>query len=470
MRNKIGLCYIGYLSTRASSSSSPSSSAAKKRHPSGTRPPRPPFYRSTHPYIPLGTKLDEFPNAGETDGSGPRLYDYWKVGEMVRQLPTVSEKIDFVNPYERPWTKFEEKWDHHPPLIPPRKAWNVFPIPKYFDSLDFYKYITKTRVIDGMDICYRDLNPPTNSFEVSRINLTLDFTKEKNTFLLRNVVDAAVSVMSRNVHQLHDCNVIISYFPRCESFWIRSGFRFLYDSDREPDKVEDIRRKRRFPGDDIRQLGELAFVLRDDLVVQVRDKQPLTPVFPFSDEEELFYDVLYAPQIFNLLVDDQPLWQCPGYEPDCGDPNKFGRVAFKDITPIWNFCDWWKVDGEEKEQVVRDCLTATSVVSLFSWLNGQAHALGHTQYTDIEQPLVSQLVLSDGQNFFFALAQLNTIAINVDGFINDRCNVCYVEGPFRLYDIYQEKEEKFLYFEGGKQIEGLNPHILQRLLQMFIRD
>lgn len=59
-----------------------------------------------------------------------------------------------------------------------------------------------------------------------------------------------------------------------------------------------------------------------------------------------------------------------------GDPNKFGRVAFKDITPIWNFCDWWKVDGEEKEQVVRDCLTATSVVSLFSWLNGQAHALG----------------------------------------------------------------------------------------------
>lgn len=46
--------------------------------------------------------------------------------------------------------------------------------------------------------------------------------------------------------------------------------------------------------------------------------------------------------------------------------------------------------------------------------------LGYTQYTDIESPLTSQLILSDGKEFSFGVAQLNTIAINIDveGFQN----------------------------------------------------
>lgn len=482
MREKLSVCYIGYLSIRASSS------VTTKELPNISKPPRPPHYRSTHPYIPLGTKLDEFPNAGDADGSGPRLYEYWKMGETVRGLPTSSEKIAFVNPYERQWTKFEKTWrrEHHPELMTPRRAWNIPAIPKYFDSMNFYKYITKTRVVEGMDNCYGDLNPPTKTFEKKLIealavNSSLEKErKEKVHFILRNIVDAALIAMSHNVHHLQDCSV--AYSPRCESFWVRSGFLSMYDRDEDLKDTTQLKGKRRFPCDDIRRLGELVFVLRDEVSVQVRSKQPLIPIFTFANETELYRevfdkkikvseDVIFSPKIFNMWPDSQPLWQCPGYEPDCGDPNKFGRVAFKDVSQLSDFCEWWKVYGEEKEEVVKECLTAASVVSLFSWLNGQAHALGYTQYNDIENPLVSQLVLSDGQNFFFALAQLNTIAINIQvkGFVNDRSNVCYVEGPFLLYDGFDVKKNKIFHLENERQVDGLNPHVLKRLLQMFIR-
>lgn len=42
--------------------------------------------------------------------TGPRLYDYYEVAKIVKNLPTISEKIDFVNPYERDWSRFEKRW------------------------------------------------------------------------------------------------------------------------------------------------------------------------------------------------------------------------------------------------------------------------------------------------------------------------------------------------------------------------
>uniref|UniRef100_A0A0N5ALC7 28S ribosomal protein S30, mitochondrial n=1 Tax=Syphacia muris TaxID=451379 RepID=A0A0N5ALC7_9BILA len=459
-------------------------SSNSKELPKNFKPQRPPHYRSTHPYVPLGTKLDEFPNAADADGTGPRLYEYWKMGEFVRKMPTASERIEFVNPFQRQWSRFEKKWhrEHHPDLIKPRKAWNVPPIPLYFDPLNFYKYITKTRVVEGLDQCFGDLNPPTKTFEKKIIEAlqvnekTQRTLEEKCDFLLRNVVDATLCTLSPTVPHLMDCSV--NYNPRCESFWIRSGFLSMYDQ--ESREANPHRRRRRFPCDDIRQLGELTFVLRDNLSVQVRDKHPLSPVFDFSNENELYReifddstvatdDVIYSPLIFNMWPDENPLWQCPGCEPDCGDPNLFGRLALKSSTSLIQRCDFWKVYGEERETVIKDCLTASAVSSLFSWLNGQAHILGYTQYNDIESPLASQLVLFDGQQFFFAFGQLNTIAINIDvkGFVNERSNVCYIEGPFALYD--EIEEEKFFHFENGTKIEGLNQHVLKRLVQMFLR-
>ena len=113
------------------------------------------------------------------------------------------------------------------------------------------------------------------------------------------------------------------------------------------------------------------------------------------------------------------------------------------------------------------------------------------------------MVLTDGQQFWFAVGQLNTIAINVEAdglfktptksrhlnrseFPNRRTNCCYVDGPYNLYDIYERTAEntfKFSWIEkrsGGIEKEriittkqkgkhmGLNQTVLERLLQMCV--
>lgn len=59
-----------------------------------------------------------------------------------------------------------------PPLMEPRKSWNLKSFPQYFDTLNFYKYITKSRLINGADAkkllsdYYSSQNLPINDFKV----------------------------------------------------------------------------------------------------------------------------------------------------------------------------------------------------------------------------------------------------------------------------------------------------------------
>lgn len=92
-------------------------------------------------------------------------------------------------------------------------------------------------------------------------------------------------------------------------------------------------------------------------------------------------------------------------------------------------------------------------------------------YNDIEEPLVSQLILSDGKTFCFALGQLNTIAINVEmeGFLNRRSNICLVDGPYNLYDEFDAETKQYKHIDvNGQLVDGLNPHVLSRYLQMIM--
>ncbi|KAK6010882.1 hypothetical protein OSTOST_24049 [Ostertagia ostertagi] len=130
---------------------------------------RPAYYRKPHQHHkPTHMLQEEFPNAGDASGAGVRLYDYYKTAEYVNQLPTIKEKIDFVSPYERPWTRAERTWrrDWHPSLMIPRKAWALPLVPAYFDCLKYYQYITKTRLVESsLDNYYVGLVPPTASYE-----------------------------------------------------------------------------------------------------------------------------------------------------------------------------------------------------------------------------------------------------------------------------------------------------------------
>ncbi|VDL75944.1 unnamed protein product [Nippostrongylus brasiliensis] len=503
---------------------------------------RPPYYRKPHPpREPLHMLQEEFPNAGDASGAGVRLFDYYKTAELVNQLPTIKEKIDFVSPYERPWTRPEKTWrrDWHPRLMSPRKAWALPTVPAYFDVLKYYQYITKMRLVETpLDEYYHGLNPPTASFEKAvqeslRAILASDRFEsedERVSAILAALIDEAIFSVAHNVPRLADYRV--AYNVQSESFWIRSGFLFLYD--KQPigsnKVIRDILKSKKFLGDDRRKLGELAFVSRDRLAVQLRSREALAPLHSletedaclpvFPDDVDVVKDILYSPKVMNLWPDENPLWQCPGYFVESGtrglfrsslpsitllffyvgvffldETHTYSRIAAKSLQLLDERCNDWGAPPEERAEMWHDCAKAQAVASLFTTLCAQAHTHGFTQYTDVTRPFTSQLMLSNGVDFVFAVGQLNTIAINIEcdgerfhlnfgnyqgfcilvilpfnamGFDNPKTNLCHVEPPVRLYDEYRDGKFYHVTAEGEK--EGLNSQVLLRVLQMLLRD
>lgn len=453
---------------------------------------RPPHYRKPHrQHEPLHMLQEEFPNAGDASGAGVRLFDYYKTAKIVNQLPTIKDKIDFVNPYERPWTRAEKTWrrEWHPKLMSPRKAWALPLVPAYFDVLKYYQYITKTRIVEtSLDNYYLGLVPPTASYEKAmqeslRAILTSDrFSSEDErvSAILAALVDEAVFSVAHNVSRLADYRV--AYDVQNESFWIRSGFMFLYDT--QPigsnEVVRDFKKAKKFTGDDRRKLGELAFTSRDRLAVQLRSREALAPLHSlesddacqplFAQDVDVVKDVLFSPKVMNIWPDEDPLWQCPGYFVESDETHTYCRVGAKSLSLLDERCKEWDAPPEESAELWQDCAKAQAVASLFTNLCAQAHTHGFTQYTDVTRPFTSQLMLSNGVNFVFAVGQLNTIAINIecDGFDNPKTNVCHVEPPIRLYDEFREGKFYCATTEGEK--EGLNPQVLLRVLQMLLRE
>lgn len=468
---------------------------------------------SKDPYNRL--KEDEIKNFGDASFDGPRLYDYRKIAEIVNRLPTIKEKIDFVNPFERSWIQPEKTWHRKwlPGLLVPRKAWGLPKIPEFYDVLNFYKYITKTHFICGQeskqifDDYYSKLDVSPTTFE-ERVSEVLkcylwkskeeeeismreeesdlqqsdslsDLSSDNITEFLRTLIEDALLSLAKSNKKFHQCRV--SHTPRFESFWIRSGFRSLYKC-RNIWDAETRPRKTRITGDDRRRLGELTFTMRDEVAVNIRSSTPTKNVFDWFETEKLNApvfeqdfdiqeNVIYFPKMLKLFPDPEILFQCPGYDYDVDEPCKFGRLAVKNISLIRKRIEkhWKPSDDNEYDQIKNDSIAATAISSLFNWLNGQAHCIGHTQYTDIQSPLTSQLILSDGKDFYFALGQLNTIAINIDvqGFINDRSNFCCIDGP---YNLFKELRNGAFYHEDDKgELQcGLNGKVLEMILKCCI--
>lgn len=60
----------------------------------------------------------------------------------------------------------------------------------------------------------------------------------------------------------------------------------------------------------------------------------------------------------------------------------------------------------------------------------------------------------------------------LQGIINKRTNLCYVEGPIDLYDRYDRDKGIFEFGEinTDREVSSFNPYVLGRLMQMLVRD
>lgn len=107
-----------------------------------------------------------------------------------------------------------------------------------------------------------------------------------------------------------------------------------------------------------------------------------------------------------------------------------------------------EVDYPEEEKV--ELTHSHAILSSFSWLLGQAcyqgmssmycsvcflikSILGFSPFNDITYPLVSQTVISNGQQWSFYTYQLNTTLIQFDE-SHPKRNICWSSKPMSLFD------------------------------------
>lgn len=69
------------------------------------------------------------------------------------------------------------------------------------------------------------------------------------------------------------------------------------------------------------------------------------------------------------------------------------------------------IEHGDIEREVREAIKSHCLISGFSWTAGLAHYNGYWQDEDITEPITTQLINFDGENFTFSGYQLNTIGL-----------------------------------------------------------
>lgn len=143
----------------------------------------------------------------------------------------------------------------------------------------------------------------------------------------------------------------------------------------------------------------------------------------------------------------------PGFWP--GNVREYGLVSFQDRYYI---NQRRKEFGEEDKQ---NALHSQGIVSSYAWTLAQACYQGFSTYNDMNYPLATQTVITDGQLFSFYKYQLNTTCIHTSVMEpNYRYNKCWGTDEMKLYDQIDEN---------GK-LQGLNDDVLKNLIQFYINQ
>uniref|UniRef100_A0A5S6QCH8 Uncharacterized protein n=1 Tax=Trichuris muris TaxID=70415 RepID=A0A5S6QCH8_TRIMR len=409
----------------------------------------------------VGNHYSEEPMYPPIKRTSPKEEERMKYAEMVKALPTAPEKIHMVNPDERPWSTPERTW-HRPwmrPLIEPRRSYRISCPPDGYNLLPFYKYVTNTHVVSGLPPLYDrvDVGAETANFKAYFVEMLsqelslatgsehLDGESACNHFL-GHLVNGAVAYFSTTHHHL--CTAQVDQVAPCEAFWVRGGFESLYPIGEEPTV--------RLPGDAYPGWGELAFSYSENVCSQIRTAYPLRPFI--TKEEAIGYplvnsEVIYTPDLIGLQIRDGPLRMAPGFE--YGDPQEFGLVTTRSFGSLYSNLARWEAEPEEEHE----CILSAGIGTCFSWLIGQAHFLGFTQYNDLTYPLCGQAILTDLKKWYFFVYQLNTIGL-LDAGRPEVANVCWFKGPLKLFDAFSPKGE----------FENLNDEIISSCLRFFLAD
>lgn len=189
-------------------------------------------------------------------------------------------------------------------------------------------------------------------------------------------------------------------------------------------------------------------------LLALRNRVPLQPIHDFGNAEVETVDQVplspLDPLAIGYNLSPRHGTTIPGFWP--GSQHQFGQLTYNARTHMTERNpDYGAEDNQE-------ALHAQGIISSYAWLLGQACYQGFSTYNDITYPLVTQTIITNGQQWSFYLYQLNTTTLNCEALgENSKVNECWGTNELQLYDSIGAD---------GKLV-GFNDDVLRHLIRFY---
>ena len=274
--------------------------------------------------------------------------------------------------------------------------------------------------------------------------------RAKSSGIVKQLNRILVNTMGADNRHLYEMDADVD--PRHEAFWFVGGIE-------PPKRIKKAKESLKWLREHADDPLDRPFQYIGKPFLALRHQHPLEPFedIDFSSvtsANEKIPSVTLDPRVFGFVTDHRHGTTIPGFWP--GNVREYGLISYQDR----NFVDNRKNFDEADKQ---EALHSRGIVSSFAWVFAQACYQGFSTYNEMNYPLATQTVLTDGQWWSFYKYQLNSTNMHTNNLVNEpnyRYNKCWGTKEMKLYDEIDE---------GGK-IQGLNDEVLRNLLTFYVNQ
>lgn len=389
-------------------------------------------FRQQHQLAERSNESCIYPPIVDMSVEGQRRHQRQLWYDSIKAMPTVEEKLYELATQQRVGLK----------------KYLLSAVPPTYNSIFFQRYITRSHFIEKLPdkICFLNVEKELsdvkdilndvlhtyycNPWQNNTSKQLSDYLQEKEAGaeLLNLLISKCYKKLAvRNDYILQST---IQHKPRINSFWWHGGFE-------AKDKLYE---------------KNLCFKYSEYPAFVIRMKEPLSPIVEFDDPLCATADVPsynYHPTVLGLSFKRQWLSSVPGFWP--GDPCEFPLLQVLTLDKLKKLL--MKIENYDLSKIE----DSAAIMASFGYLNAVATYQGFTPYHDITYPLVTQTILTNGQDWKFFVYQLNTIAFHEDVDNKDRRNLCWASEKLRLFDTIEDG-----------QVKGINEDVYRLLLKFLL--
>ncbi|KAH9506985.1 Structural constituent of ribosome [Dermatophagoides farinae] len=403
------------------------------------------------------TEQPEYPPIFEPTTEGKRKQIRLDWYNAIRRLPTAEQKI-----YE-----ITKHYGHLSLMIDPVMA--------TYNALPAQQFITRTHLINGLPESYRSTNNDRKNiehlrqqilaiiagrlFEAKSRIVSFDFRKTLLSTIGRSsranviqslaeddIVADVIQLLIQNNNSTERLDHHLDFTPFVSTSWWLGDYPIPF---RKSHWFRDNER--------INQL----ITYRGNHSVHWRTMNPLPSIVSFDDPlsctkiPECNYNLLKL----GVTLRRHNIMSLPGFWPDRSGGHDFPYLLAMNYESLRQRKQRYGLSQCMDDQ---DVLDGMAIISAFSWLTGLANNLGFTLYDRLTYPLVTNVIITDGQHWSFYVYQLNNHCFHDDLVADNEnddnrlCNLCWSSGQMRLFDSY----------ENGK-LQNVNTAVLDLLIDML---